>query len=142
MSRRTIPPAPLWLGYAGVLPFAGLAAALALDAPAPERVLTAFLVYSGLILSFLGGIRWGAAAAESAGAGPYVISVAPSLWAFACLLVPDPALSLWGLLAGFLVTGAVDVARPAAALAAWMPALRLRLTLAVAVCHGVAIAAI
>lgn len=139
MSARRIPRAPLWLGYGGVLPFAGLALALSLDLPATERLLTAFLLYSALILSFLGGIRWGAAAAESAGLGPYLVSVMPSIWAFGCLALTDPALSLWGLLAGFVVIGAVDVARPAAALAAWMPALRLRLTLAVAACHGVVI---
>jgi hypothetical protein len=43
---ETIPRAALWLGVAGALPFWMLAVALA---------------YGGLMLSFLGGIRWGVA---------------------------------------------------------------------------------
>lgn len=142
MSSRDIPVAPLALGYAGVLPFALLAAALALDAPGSARLAAAFLLYSALILSFLGGIRWGAAAAGFAGWQAYVWAVLPSLWAFGCLMLADERGALWGLLGGFVALGAVDVVRPPPGQPRWMASLRLRLTLAVAACHGLALVAI
>ncbi|HAI58677.1 MAG TPA: hypothetical protein DCM32_02200, partial [Xanthomonadaceae bacterium] len=67
--------------------------------------LKGFLVYSAVILSFLGGVRWGRVMAGG-GAGPgYVLAVLPSLWAFPALFLPPPwalaalalgfALALW-----------------------------------------------
>ncbi|MEM9738636.1 MAG: DUF3429 domain-containing protein [Pseudomonadota bacterium] len=65
MLRRgafAIPPAPLALTVAGLMPFFGGAlAAFALgDDPAPQAgAHLTLLVYSAVILSFLGGVRWG-----------------------------------------------------------------------------------
>lgn len=135
---------PARLGYAGVAPFAALAG-VALAAPDGYRsiALEAFLFYSAVILSFLGGIRWGAAARQgSARDSAYVVSVAPSLWAVACLAWPDVTVTTWGLALGFAVLGLADVLRPGAGVPSWMRPLRARLTLAVLACHAVILAAI
>ena len=83
------PPAAMQLGFAGLAPF--FAAAL-LAAFGPLELArageAALLIYGGLILSFMGGCRWGFAAAGM-GDGPsfraLALSVAPTLWAFAAL---------------------------------------------------------
>ena len=56
------------LGGAGVLPFAALAGLAFVQVPASFDVTLAFLAYSALILSFLGGVRWGRALASGGGA--------------------------------------------------------------------------
>lgn len=129
------------LGYAGLIPFLGLALALAAGLePLGDLTLHAFLVYAALILSFLGGIRWGAAAVGGYGsAGAWFLSVMPCLWAFACLLVPDPSLGAWGLMLGFALLGVADTSRPADGLPGWMRSLRLRLTLIVVAAHALLI---
>ncbi|TXM88123.1 DUF3429 domain-containing protein, partial [Methylobacterium sp. WL122] len=43
-----------------------------------------------MIASFLGGIRWGAAAARNAGNADYLIAIVPSLLAWAALAAPAP----------------------------------------------------
>ena len=43
-----------------------------------------------MIASFLGGIRWGAAAARNSGNGDYVIAIVPSLVAWAAMAAPAP----------------------------------------------------
>ncbi len=138
-----IPTVPALLGYAGVLPFAALALlALFGQGQWPEMALRAFLAYGAVILSFLGGIRWGAAArATPIRAAEFVVAVVPSLWAWACLLAASPDLAAWGLLSGFLVFGLADWLRPPPAMAPWLVALRLRLTTAVALCHALVIIA-
>jgi hypothetical protein len=136
--KDTIRRGPGLLGYAGVLPFALLATLAATAAGPPREIaLTAFLFYSAVILSFLGGIRWGAAARQgSAGDSAYVVSVVPSLWAVACLAWPDPVVSAWGLALGFAVAGLGDWLRPGVGVPSWMRPLRARLTLAVLACHA------
>ena len=101
-----IPVAPLGLGLAGLVPFWGLAAACwavpvwGYDRPQVDRAL---VTYAAVILSFLGGIRWGLATREpdQAGvAGQYAVAVLPSLLAWAALLLPEPVrLAVLGLLA-------------------------------------------
>ena len=86
-----IPLPALALGAAGVLPFiAGGLATLTL--PEWSAFATqATLFYGAVILSFLGGIRWGFAMHTGiAGKGwfHYVIAVVPSLFAWGALLVP------------------------------------------------------
>ena len=97
-------PGALVLGWAGVLPFLGLA----LAGFFPEwraQAMAAFLPYSVAILSFLGGVRWGRALAAGAGTWQYARAVVPSLWAWAawCLLPLEPALV--ALAAGFVLAG-------------------------------------
>lgn len=86
------------LGLAGVLPFWG---ALVLYLVGPPRLagpaLLGFASYSAIILSFLGGIRWGAAMQGPASA--VALSVIGALVGWGALLLSDPqvAIALLGL---------------------------------------------
>ncbi len=85
-------------GLSGLAPFFALSlAALALDAEGAARALSGLEIYGAVILSFIGGCRWGFSSAGF-GAGPTVaamaIAVAPSLWAAAALwLAPASAIA-------------------------------------------------
>ena len=138
-----VPQAARALGFAGVLPFAALAVAYAWSGSGlQEPALAGFIAYSALILSFLGGIRWGVASRSKARqATALAISVLPSLWAFACLAWPREAASVWGLMFGFLALGWLDTFIPPVGAAAWMRRLRAELTIAVVLCHALLIAA-
>ena len=137
MSRDPIPRDAALLGYAGVLPFAILAGLHMLGAGFPgQGAQAAFVMYGAVILSFLGGIRWGAAVA-SGGARPIGLwlAVLPSLWAVALLWWADPGVAAWGMFAGFVVMGLADVLLSIPGFPSWMRRLRLRLSVAVALCH-------
>lgn len=144
LSPEPIPRGAAVLGYAGVVPFAILALTFAAGPePAAGKALDGFLIYGAVILSFLGGIRWGAAASVAARNGvALAISVAPSLWAAFFLWWPGVQGAVWGLLAGFILMGAADWLRPGIMMPAWMRPLRARLTAAVAVCHLPVVAAV
>jgi hypothetical protein len=73
------------LGYAGVLPVAGLLVLAWGDAAWQQQALNLASVYGALILSFLGGIHWGFATAGFASAKHFLVSVIPSLWAWVAL---------------------------------------------------------
>jgi hypothetical protein len=82
------------LTLAGAIPFAGLALAVWI-APAEYHAQAgnALIAYAAVILSFLGGIQWGGAVAlaESAPKSAqtmWLLSVIPSLLAWAMLFVP------------------------------------------------------
>ena len=143
-SANRIPTGPALLGYAGVVPFAGLAlAALLGDGAWQHLAVRAFLAYGAVILSFLGGIRWGAAArATHPHNGEYVLAVLPSLWAWACLLAETAGVAAWGLMIGFALMGFADWLKPAPGTAPWLVSLRLRLTTAVVLCHAVVMPAV
>lgn len=135
MDRR-VPRAPLLLGAAGLIPFAGLAILCAspgllpqgLDLDEARRALAA---YGAIIASFLGGIRWGLAVARPSDASEWVdypLSVAPSLLAWAALSLGSPhdLTALGGLI---LVWGLVDQDLARRGLApAWFGRLRLALS--------------
>jgi hypothetical protein len=130
------PRAAFWLGVSGVAPFAA-ATLLVLFARKPEQrelALRAFTCYSAVILSFLGGIRWGAALAMPA--FPLLLrAVLPSLLAFACLMLP-PKLALPFLCLLFMAVGWSDSTRPAHGLwPKWFKQLRLTLSVAVISLH-------
>ncbi len=131
---RAIPPAPLLLGLAGLLPFWGLAAALPLapvagfEAGALDRALA---TYAAAILSFLGGLRWGLATVrpdQGAVAPHYAVGVMPALLGWAALALPEPwRLAALGALA--LGLGPMDRRLVAEALAPpWFGRLRLILS--------------
>lgn len=137
MSDRSIPGkipgAALLLGLAGLIPFFAGAAAQWASLPllAQDTGLKLIIVYGAIILSFLGGIRWGTAI------GPYdqgrqtmefSASVLGSLAGLAAVFLPSiPALAL--LVAGFLMQGLWDVMSvDGGRLPGWFGRLRMILT--------------
>lgn len=133
---RQIPTAAAWLGGAGLIPFALAAACAVIVADASLRALAlqAFVAYSAIILSFLGGVRWGAALSEAAWR-PLALSVAPSLIAFGALLL-EPLRAIQVLALVYAVIGVSDaLRRPSPEWPAWFAKLRARLSGAVVVIH-------
>ena len=124
----------LWarrLGYGGVIPFVGLAAALWLARPGDRPLASlALLGYGATIAGFLGAIHWGLVMREDpAQPVPSLLwGVVPSLLGWVALLLGHaPGLLLMAIL--LWVCFAVDRALyPRYQLQAWLP-MRLRLTL-------------
>lgn len=111
---RSVPRVPLWLGLAGVLPFAiGMVvyAAGGIWIVDQAFALRSTLGYGAVILSFLGGTRWGMGvllANEDKRDARLSLSVLPSLLGWVALLLPAfPALVL--LAVSFAAQGAWDV---------------------------------
>ena len=101
VSTARVPAAAWKLGLAGLLPFGALAIGVALGLDHAE---TGLLNYGALILSFMGGCRWGFAAAglgQGASFSMLGISVLPALYAWAVLLMPFAPAAL-ALSVGFL----------------------------------------
>jgi hypothetical protein len=104
----------LWaLGLGGLVPFVALTAVLVYagrEFIAFSTLALAFTAYSAVILSFLGGIRWGASLMTGIrGRGTLLLSVVPSILAWILVLVPAP----WcfaGFALAFLAQGAWDLA--------------------------------
>ena len=130
------------LGYAGLLPFVGLASLLwCVHADLLAFIASALTSYAAVIAAFLGGIHWGVGflhqpadrSSPQAMLSPaalrfhFVWGVVPSLLAWLALLMPTyAALPLLGL--ALVACYAVDrKTYPAAGLSRWLP-LRLRLT--------------
>lgn len=109
----SMPSPALWLGLAGLIPFAATAL-LSWLLPAETRGLALFALaaYGMVILSFLGAVHWGfalrAPPEEARYAAPRLgLGVVPALLAWAALLLPPvPGLGL--LAAGILMTAAVE----------------------------------
>lgn len=130
-------PQPAWiLGLAGLIPF-GLGTALVWAGkaglavwPSQTGALAALAAYGAVILSFMGGCRWGFAALEPRPDwGRLGLSVLPALVGWAALLAGG-RLSLGLLAAGFVALLAADLALTRAGGApAWWPRLRWPLTL-------------
>lgn len=132
-DTASIPRPALWLGLAGLIPFVGLMLLTFVLSGHGGDIAAAALAYYGVsILAFMGGCRWGFAAA-GLGEGPSVrllgLSVLPALWAWgAILLVPAPY-DLVALAVGFVALYAADLKLTVEHGApAWWPALRLPLT--------------
>ena len=113
MSTRQepIPPIALYLGLAGLLPFLGCALlAWFPGTDGREKAIPAILAYGAVILSFLGGVRWGNALRDTTALAlitPLSLSIAPSLVAWAALLIP-PGPGLILLIIGFATQYALD----------------------------------
>jgi hypothetical protein len=112
-DRSAIPGAALALGLGGLIPFFVTALSQWSDIPqlGAEAGFRAGITYAAVIVSFLGGIRWGATmqspsnrhqSAELAG------SVVASLVGWASLLL-SPLLGLCLLVAGFLLQALWDI---------------------------------
>jgi hypothetical protein len=123
------------LGWAGLLPFLAAAAALAWGPAAwhepGQRVL---VTYGAVIVSFLGGVHWGAPTG-AAHDGARLWGVVPSLLAWPMLLLPSTRLALLGLALALALCWAVDRARfPKLGLAALLPLRTLLSGVAIACC--------
>ncbi len=129
----------VWLGLAGLLPFL----VLSVSVWSPDwraLALPALLGYSALILSFLGGVRWGRALAADRPL-EYVWAVLPSLWALAALQLP-PTAGLLVLAAGFVGQWWLDGPGDRMPAPAWFRRLRSLLSAAVLACHVLAVSAL
>ncbi len=136
---RPIPPAPLLLGLAGLLPF--LWGALTLLAPSlglwgAEAIGPRFvgpyvqLAYGTVILSFMSGVLWGFStqATGAVAATGYALSTLPALWAF-FFVGGGPVSAAIYLMAGFLGILGLDWMFQRQGLAPeWWMSLRLVLT--------------
>ncbi len=115
------------LALAGLIPFVGCTAMVALGGPDVDAWLTALIAYGAVILSFLGGTRWGAALASGApDPATLILSNLPALVAWAALLplgLPHPV-RLTLLAMGLSLMWLWDRRRPPA----WYPALRTTAT--------------
>ena len=126
----------LLLAYGGFIPFAVLAlwlAGIAEDHPWRDQTIMLLKSYAAVILSFLGGIRWGLATRDDDEATTPVLmtSVLPSLAGWMALIMPDLYAFAW-LAACFAAQGAADQFTVHAGKApAWFGRLRMRLTVLV-----------
>ena len=131
IDTARIPPAALGLGLAGLIPFMGGAVVLWMPEIAPTIGHRLIVGYGAIILTFLGGIRWGTAI------GPYdgqrqtfefTASVLGSLAGLASLFLPAiPGMTL--LIAGFLTQALWDLTSvEAGRLPMWFGKFRMVLT--------------
>lgn len=120
------------LGYAGLLPFIALTIA-GITGDDHSRVLTLFLAYGAVILSFLGGIHWGIAMHDGGANASRQLAACmlPALAAWIALTLERPA-ALAMLAASYLFWWIYDravIATP------WYRTLRRNLTLTVLLLH-------
>ncbi len=105
MEVEASAPAPLWtIAVVALAPFPVSAVIYAYGAPEVGPVaLTAILTWSAMVLSFLGGVRWGL---ESGRPAPRLLrllaSVISSVAAWSLLMARDQVSTAW-LLGGFIV---------------------------------------
>jgi hypothetical protein len=124
----------LWLGYGGLVPFAGLALLMWVVPPRMQPMMALALVaYGAVIASFLGGVHWGTGflMGEAAPRMQFVWGVVPSLVGWLTVLLPARAgLPVLALL--LVACYAVDrMTYPAVGLGRWLP-MRLQLTVVAA----------
>lgn len=130
----------LWtLGLLGLVPFV-VPTLLLLYAGrtfiAFDMLVTALGGYSAVILSFLGGIRWGSSLMTAAsGRGTLILSILPALFGWIFLFLPAPWIFAAFAL-GFLLQGIWDVfAIRRGAMPVYFRKLRVTLTVVVVLCE-------
>ena len=135
---------PLLLGISGLIPFIAPPLMMYSQAITCTELVDAQLAYGAVILSFLGGVRWGMAATPG---GPipgswsqYCWSVIPSLIAWGGLILPGVTTGYATVIAGLSVTCYKDLAQTG--YPAWFRGLRLFLTLVAVVSLGSSLAII
>lgn len=137
-ETNRIPTRALLGGLAGWIPFWApvaltVQASLTGRSPAPELAL--YTLYGALILSFLGGVRWGRALASDRPdtAGPWVLSLLPTCFGLAAILAHwafGPVSGIALIIAGLIAQLAWDRhALRVGDLPAWYGQLRLILSL-------------
>jgi hypothetical protein len=125
------PTAVLIISYARVVPFIAMALIVAFASPGVDGVLRGEIGYGAVLLSFLGGARWGAALKTGGNGiafGPLTLLTLPTFFSWAVLLMA-PAVALAALMAGFLLVTMADRADARQGLVpAWRSGLDLPLT--------------
>ncbi len=122
------PIVPRVLGLGGLIPFIILSLITVLNfMDWGQRSAGALMVYAALILSFLGGVHWGAALKQEGGAF-FLLSMLPFFVAWIALFLA-PVVGLWLLITGFAAAFAIDRSMAASSLLpGWFLSLRTRLT--------------
>jgi len=134
-DNSAIPLFALVFGVAGLIPFVVLAIASYLKSGIIQSEIVFMLIcYAGVILSFLGGVHWGAALGlpENLIAKHLAISVVPSLVSWVALLMPENTAVIILLVAFVLMLPIDFFAVNKQLFPAWY--LRLRLGLTAVVC--------
>jgi hypothetical protein len=125
-SHSSAPSAAIYLGYAGAIPFvAGALATFPISGSLREWGVVLLLNYGAIILSFMGGVHWGAAMLrDDSSLASLGKSVAPALLALVATLFGGKAglLLLASGFAGLLIHDQRETA--AGRLPAWYPSLR------------------
>lgn len=134
-SSQEPPKSASWLGYAGMIPFVAAAIGTFLfrsDVELQNLMGTTLLIYGAVILSFLGGIRWGVALTlrdKNGQMKQLCLSVLPALLGWVCVLLPSQATALIMLAIGFAGQLYFDLHSTAQEqLPGWFGKLRIRLT--------------
>ena len=137
ISRSPVPRPALVYALAGLLPFIASTALVFLSGEESQVAVVVEALYGAVILSFLGGARWGIEIQRMAPrAGVITLTMAPSVLGFGAALWTmggdqgsNAASGLGALAALFIATGVWDVTSPD--VPEWYPRLRIALTLAV-----------
>lgn len=110
-SFAAIPQPARVLGLSGLIPFV-LSAIVAAgsDAPLADNARLALMVYGAVILSFLGGVRWGVMlqCADHSPWQPWINSVLPSILAWVAVLIGG-GFGLFVLILGFCAQWVYDM---------------------------------
>lgn len=134
LHQPHLPAKAIALTWAGLLPFVAAVVVLLAWPPGASLALKAFIGYSAIILSFLGGVRWGRVMAAGAAAPGYVLAVLPSLWAFPALFLPA-SFAVASLAVGFGLALWFDTRADTVPATPGFRALRMRISAAVIACH-------
>ena len=130
-SLHTSPAAPLVLGTAGLIPFVTPPLIMYAQAISCPALIDFQLYYGAVILSFLGGVRWGMAVTPGSPIHgtwrQYIWSVTPSLIAWAGLMLPSTAAGCLAIMSGHGITCYKDIAQ--IGYPSWFRGLRIFLTL-------------
>ncbi len=126
IASRRLAPISFALGLAGLAPFILMTIALFLIADGSLRAFVAhgLAAYAAIILSFLGGVRYGAAlAGEATGALNLVTAAVPAVlgWIF---VIARPDVALLGLAVLHVLLGALDLFGGKGSLPQWYRAQR------------------
>ncbi len=146
MTDERIPLSPLLLGLGGLVPFVACVFVIwtGVTLPLIDDPARAMVAYGAVILSFLGGVRWGFAlriADTGLQARAFCVSVAPSVAAWFTLLGPT-MMALAVLPVMILLLGFADEKLPKIGVPVWYRKLRRGLTAAVVLACLVAVAGV
>jgi hypothetical protein len=145
MSASTsVPRTPLLLGILGLVPFVVLSLAIIAGRDLPlfedaDSLRVALVGYGVVILSFLGGVRWGLAITQTEAGNAkanrdFVIAVVPALIGWFAWFQPSPA-DLWWLAVAHIILGLLDYGLACRIIVPeWHGRLRLALAAIAALC--------